>query len=78
MPAVELFYDHAEARERQKHIDTHYHWVQKRVAQKNFRIKKGGAEDMFADVLVKSGTEERMNRAFFGMNFGFCDGQRQI
>lgn len=54
------------------------HWVQKQVAPKNFRIKKVGAEGMLADVLAKSVTEERMNRAFLGMNFDFLNGRHQL
>ena len=61
-----------------KHVDTQYHWVQERVAQRNFRIKKVGTNDMLADVLTKPVPEATMNKALLGMNFRFLDGQHQV
>ncbi len=58
-----------------KHIDTQYHWVQERVAQTYFRIKKIGVEDMWAYVLTKPVAEEKVDRALLGMNFHLLDGQ---
>eukprot|EP00434_Breviolum_minutum_P036637 symbB.v1.2.032470.t1/scaffold3898.1/size48671/2 len=60
------------------HVDTQYHWVQERVAQKYFKIKKVGTNDMLADVLTKPVTEDKMNRALRGMNFHFLDGKHQL
>ena len=61
-----------------KHVDTQYHWVQERVAQRNFKIKKVGTNDMLADVLTKPVPEATMNKALLGMNFPFLEGQHQL
>ena len=61
-----------------KHVDTQFHWVQERVAQKNFKIKKVGTNDMLADVLTKPVPEATMNKALLGMNFHFLEGQHQL
>ena len=61
-----------------KHVDTQFHWVQERVAQTNFKIKKVGTNDMLADVLTKPVPEATMNKALLGMNFHFLEGQRQL
>ena len=61
-----------------KHVDTQYHWVQERVAQRNFRIKKVGTHDMLADVLTKAVPEATMNKALLGMNFHLLDEPRQL
>ena len=52
-------------------MDTQFHWVQERVAQRNFKIKKVGTNDMLADVLTKPVPEATMNKALLGMNFNF-------
>ena len=61
-----------------KHVDTQYHWVQERVAQRNFKIKKVGTSDMLADVLTKPVAEATMNKALLGMNFHVLEGQHQL
>ena len=61
-----------------KHVDAQFHWVLERVAQRNFRIKKVGTNDMLADVLTKPVPEATMNKALLGMNFHFLEGQHQL
>ena len=61
-----------------KRVDTQYPWVQERMAQRNFRIKKVGTNDMLADVLTKPVPEATMNKALLGMNLHFLDGQHQL
>ena len=61
-----------------KHVDTQYHWVEERVAQRNFRVKKVGTQDMLADVLTKPSPEATMSKALLGMNFHFLEGQHQF
>lgn len=61
-----------------KHVDTQYHWVQERVANRYFKICKESTHDMLADVLTKPVTEEKMNKALRKMNFHFLDGSHDL
>ena len=63
-----------------KHVDTHtrFHWVQECSAQRNFKIKKVGTNDMLADVLTKPVPEATMNKTPLSMNFHFLDGQHPL
>ena len=61
-----------------KHADAQYHWVQERVARRNFRIKKVETNNMLADVLTKPVPEATMNKALLGMSFHFLEGQHQL
>lgn len=58
-----------------KYVDMQYHWVQDRVANRYFRLKKVGTDDMLADVLTKPVVEEEMNKALRNMNFHFLEGE---
>ena len=63
---------------RAQHVDAQYHWVQERVAQRIFRIKKIGSNDLLPDVLTKPVPEAMMNKALLGMKFHFREGQHQV
>lgn len=63
---------------RAQHVDAQYHWVQERVAQRIFRIKKIGTNDLLPDVLTKPVPEAMMNKALLGMKFHFLEGQHQV
>ena len=54
-----------------KHMDTQFYWVQERVAQNNFKIKKIGTNDILADVFTKPVPESNDKQSTSGYEFPF-------
>ena len=63
---------------RLRHVQTRYLWVQQRVQEGDFRLKKESGDTNVSDALTKTLDEKRMTNLLTMMGYEFRDGRTSL